>query len=386
MSKAVAVVFAVAFLMLLAAPTIDNVLHLDPVGGTGENRGAKAWPAWPRTVTELNAFPAEFTAFHRDRFGFRKSFVAVYKWLQFVVPINRYNATVIVGSDNHLFKNSGKGYCDTWRGAKPLSEQGLARWEKVMRDRHDWMERRGGHYVYLIVPDQQTVFPEHLPSDIRRAPGPRRIEYLYHHLEAECPELALIDLREFLRDRQYPTYPISDTHWNDYGAYLGYVKIMNQLSTWYPDLKPYPLSKFKVQVEDAPGQILARMIMAADRMTDSLVTLKPKFKRSARKTKEKMPPSAAGKDPRPAWTPKAYATGNKDLPRALLLCDSMETRLVPFLAEHFSWLGVYRQDLFDADLVEWAKADVVIQERSEEYSVPYYPTNSERVRQDLAKR
>ncbi len=374
-----AVVLVAAFLSMLLLPTLCSLLGFDPAPAQGESKRPKPWPALPGTWEEAAAFPGQFNTAHKERAGLRKACILVYQWLRLAGGVNPYGTEVIFGKDWNLYKNSGGGLCDIWRAVDPLEPSELNDWEKALRERHEFMAARGGMYIYAIVPDRQTVYPEFLPAAIRPSGNPRRIEQVYEHLARQAPDLAVVDFRQVLKNAAEPAYPKADTHWNSYGAYLSYVEIMRVIARRYPALTPHPLEIFDIEHERIRGEVLAKMTMTERLVPDNLVHLKPKTGWHARKSEEKLPPSVAGVDPRPGWKPRSYTQDNPELPRALLLCDSMETRLTPFLAEHFSWLGVYRQDAFDPELVETLRADIVIQERSEEYAVPFIPENDPRV-------
>jgi hypothetical protein len=50
----------------------------------------------------------------------------------------------------------------------------------------------------------------------------------------------LLDLRGVLHQEKYAhrLYYKTDTHWNTYGAYIGYQAIIERLQRWYPDIRP----------------------------------------------------------------------------------------------------------------------------------------------------
>jgi hypothetical protein len=58
----------------------------------------------------------------------------------------------------------------------------------------------------------------------------------------------MIDYRAELKDakRKATIYLQTDSHWNQYGAYIAYKKIMERISKDFPGLKPEPMRDFNI--------------------------------------------------------------------------------------------------------------------------------------------
>ena len=99
--------------------------------------------------------------------------------------------------------------------------------------------------IYMIVPSAATAYPENVPDEYTRNPGPSRMD---RFLEAVRRGGAYaIDLREVFEPHKYDEMPLFqhfDSHWTDYGAYLAYAALFDHISERFPAAKPLPLDAF----------------------------------------------------------------------------------------------------------------------------------------------
>jgi hypothetical protein len=81
----------------------------------------------------------------------------------------------------------------------------------------------------------------------------------------------VLDLRGplFQAKREHPVYWKTDSHWNSYGAYIGYTEIMRRLSAFVPTLGMARITEGKVEIERSPtGGDLAQMLFLQDAMAE----------------------------------------------------------------------------------------------------------------------
>jgi hypothetical protein len=90
------------------------------------------------------------------------------------------------------------------------------------------VERMGVTWLFLVVPDKESVYPEHLPRRIR--PSERRPIHDFMEL-ARSVQAPAIYLLEDLRAAKAMggLYSRTDTHWNDRGAYVAYRRLCSEL-------------------------------------------------------------------------------------------------------------------------------------------------------------
>ena len=91
-----------------------------------------------------------------------------------------------------------------------------------LKQRQQWMTQRGIMTLFVIVPDKQTVYSEFAPEQDSLAKSNLTDEFM---AGARSEGLNVFDLRGQLLPKKSDSDPLyfrTDSHWNHYGAYLGY--------------------------------------------------------------------------------------------------------------------------------------------------------------------
>ena len=120
-----------------------------------------------------------------------------------------------------------------------MSPAALERWRVVLEARRDWLAKRGIKYLLVVAPDKETIYAEDVPPWFTRAPGPSRLEQLREMLE-RTRAVDFLDLTDAVAAQKASerVYHLTDTHWNDAGAFAGYRAITARLAAWFPAVAP----------------------------------------------------------------------------------------------------------------------------------------------------
>jgi hypothetical protein len=359
------------FLGMIGAPAARNLVGPPPPAGN-ENRYLAPRPVWQWRRAAVEEFPAKFEAYYNDRFGCRGELISALNrakvaWLR--LPSS---PQVCLGKHGWLYyvhKPAGMDY----EVARPFTDVDLARWQRMLEARRDWLARRGIPYLFVVAPDKQTVYPELLPRELRdRAQGPSRFDQLVGHLR-DHSDLRVLDLREPLREAKARErlYGVTDSHWNDRGAHAAYAAMIEALAPSFTRLRPLPREAFADAPVRTAGGDLAQMLGLADRYAEWHLNLQPRVPRCARDVE------AGFRVPLPpAMQPQVTERDGPGLPRAVIFRDSFAGNLIGFLSEHFQrvvylWQEPYE---FDAALIERECPEVVIQEIAErKLALPFPP-------------
>ena len=352
------------FIASIALPLCGLILGLDSSFTFVENRTLAPRPAIALNRTELAEFPARFEDYFNDHFGFRPRLI---HWLN-IIKVSGLgvspSAKVILGKDGWLYH--GESYLDYYRAIAPFTQARLEKWRVLLEARQDWLAARGIPYLIVFVPIKSTIYPEHMPDVYNRLPNPSRLDQLTAHLQAHS-RLNILDLREPLRaaKSQGPLYYRTDTHWNNRGAYIGYVKIMERLTSWFPALEPTPRTSFRDETFSEPGRNLAGMLAMPFAFWDVYSDLSRIAPRYAQQ-KPETPEDASSPRRLPiSGSDVVYERRDGSRPRAVMFRDSFTTWLIPLLSEHFERIVYSWQHTFDRRLVEREHPDLVIQEMFE---------------------
>jgi hypothetical protein len=139
-----------------------------------------------------------------------------------------------------------------------------------MERRQREVEAQGSAFIVFIAPDQQTVYPDHMPAWATRV-GPTRLDQIVHRLKQRGSQLKLVDPRAAMqaaRGGGLKLYSAYESHWTSLGAFVGYSAIMQQAAGLLTNIRILRESDFDV------GTQTVRWTMPP--VTESLPTLSVK--------------------------------------------------------------------------------------------------------------
>ncbi len=252
----------VLFLTIICAPPVCCILssHKKWWSNT-EKRALASFPEIPFNSKTLLQFPKGFEDYYNDHFGFRDVLTRRYhremkkRFGQSGIP------EVITGKEGWYFYAADQ-LLDDFRGLLPLTEKQLNSWREDHVRKRNWLAKQGIHYLLVLVPDKQTIYPEYLPDYFRKAKGTTRIEQLMEYLKQDR-DVTVLDLRPSLLNAKSEKrlYQKTDSHWNDYGAFVGYKEMMNRISQWFPKEQfKFDFYFHPDRVTERPGGDLVRML------------------------------------------------------------------------------------------------------------------------------
>ena len=358
-----------AFFVLLWLPTADKFLHLDHAPASRENRVPAKFPAFQPTLEGTGSFFSGLEAFFNDSFGFRRRLVNWEQHLRWRLfdDIN-HNASVLIGKADWLFLSDGRTVEDI-SGAKPFGEADLESWRTLLTGRRDWLRERGIRYLFVIPPDKQSIYPEHLP-DWLSAGGrtPQRLGQFVSYMRKHS-DLPIIDLRETLLDakKRGEIYLHTDTHWNDRGAFAAFRRIAQELTALGIPSVPLDADAFHENLVNEPGGDLAGLIGRRDIMNEraipALTPKPPLTSLEARVDLDILPRTwVSGTVPRVTENPAASG-------KIVMFRDSFSDRLLQFFALGYRRTVFVWQQNWDRQLIEEEKPDVVIDEIVERFLI-----------------
>jgi hypothetical protein len=273
---------------------------------------------------------------------------------------------VIGGKDGWYFY-TGDNLQEDFMGLLPLKEQQLKTWKIDFVHKRDWLAARGIHYLFVVVPNKQSIYPEYLPDFVQKAKGETRLEQLINYLKKD-KDVHILDLTPVLRNAKHTgrLYGKTDTHWNFYGAFLGYQAIMRQISRWFPKEHFRNTFWFENLQKEGPGGDLAVMLG----MEGSLREMRP-FPNHRHLCAQPMKLPVHIENPHKTEQSEPFMKGcNEAHLRALVFRDSFFIAAQPFLSEAFREV-IYVWKPYDQELTErlmhYFHPDVVIEERVERF-------------------
>lgn len=218
------------------------------------------------------------------------------------------------------------GDLDIYQNTNGVSTEAIDRMQEKLQKLYDALQKRGIPLVLVIAPNKSTIYSDKLPEQIRKNNGPSALDVFTETLERRGPPI-LVDLRTALRDgrKERDIYYKTDTHWNDYGAFIAYSEIMQMLSKTHPQLTPFSMDSFTIHTAQPYPHDIARFIGVTD-LLEADIEFQPK--------ENDVHWVTLNDDP---IVPFQIATTSKtDAPTLLMYMDSFGVELKDFVAPHFS--------------------------------------------------
>lgn len=356
------------FFTVIWAPPLTCILLPDKGWSHTEKRVLASFPEIPHDLKTFSEFLKYFEDYYNDHFGFREKLIYQY---------NREMAkkfglsgvsSVMAGKEGWYFYSKNKVIND-FRGLTPLTEQQLVSWKTDLVCKKDWLAKQGAHHLFVVAPSKQTIYPEYLPDAIQNVKGVTHLEQLIDYLDKD-PDVDILNPKPELLKAKTKTrlYYKTDTHWNEYGAFIAYKEIINQISRWFPE-DPFNYDfYFHDTLKEGPGGDLAKMLDLHKTLKEMSPDLKKRhYCAQPMELHRQLKDLRKGLKRRKGREP--FMKGCKDAKlRALVFRDSAFFAIEPFFSENFNQV-IYLWQTYDqktaARLIEYFHPHIVIEEIGE---------------------
>ena len=240
------------FLLILFIPLVGEKEE-----ASLENRTLAPFPEW--RWSNVWSFFSGYQDYFNDRFAFRNQLINIYGNLTYE-QINSKPITIksIIGKEDWLFM-SKKDYIN--QVSIPFTTEELQIINYNLNVTTEWFKKHGIKYYLTVPPAKARIYPEYLPDYMRVRLNFCRIDQLTDYLNKKSSILP-IDLKKDLitGKKQQQIYYKTDTHWNEFGAFIGYTKIIQRIAQDFPQIKPLKLEEFSVTKEvNHEGDLLAML-------------------------------------------------------------------------------------------------------------------------------
>lgn len=290
-----------------------------------------------------NKFGIEYDKWFSDRFFGRDILIKLYS----AQGGSAGGLKVLVENDNWLFytdENSLRNFANMDR----LSTEQLQQATAYISNFDDWCKQHNKQFILVIAPDKNKIYGEYITKVVKVYPDTQsRANQLVDYLHANTQVNVLYLYDTLMTHKQDGLlYLKNDTHWNDYGAYIGYKAIMNALN-----IKPIQFTTTTNQTN--PRGDLTKMATNIPADNDTMY-ISPNITDTAKCTKDFPSVDIA------TCTNKHYTTKKS----VLTLRDSFSTALERYYTNTFKSVKLlWRYDINEKDL-EYIKnnVDIVILE------------------------
>ena len=230
-----------------------------------------------RSLAEFPTFQTEniwkvffqFQDYFNDRFAYRNiSVMAINKFKFIFLNISPLPQKVLIGKENWLY-NSGNEYIECT--SVPYTNDELKTIKINLQIVTKWFDNRGIKYYFMIAPVKSRIYPENMPIILRNQLKFSKLDQVYTYLQQDTI-IKFIDCRKELIEGKNirPTYYITDTHWNEYGAFLAYQKVMQKIQIDFPDTKILQAEDFTIDSSTLLGGDLQTQFGFSDQISSPI--------------------------------------------------------------------------------------------------------------------
>jgi hypothetical protein len=343
-----------AFVVLVALPGGLAAARGFPPEPLFENRSPAPYPKPGETPAA--EFPADFERWFSDHFAFRGELVRLSSRIRYALAVSSAPLVVVAKDGWLLFK--GDFAIEGFRRTKVFDDATLDNWRSALSKRRNWLAARGIHYLVVVHPNKETIYPELVPPALNRLPRASATEQLLDVLEDAG--IQVVDTSSAIRGMKRTGTEVflhTDTHWNGLGCFAAYGAVAARLEQWFPSCHPMGLDAFRVSHREARGGDLSGMLAIPDVVRErdraDIEVASPRTRRSGF---DMALPANIG----PHEMPWVMEQPDPSLPRAVVLGDSFMQGASRLLGEHFSRLVYYGRHEIAPDIIQRERPDVVI--------------------------
>ena len=340
-------ILALLLSFFLLIPCVLTTLFPDRSASI-ELRKVQEFPPLPESFLDMNLWPREFSSYVDDHFILRGHIISKISRTLYNHGIS-INKKIMIGQKGWLYFTIEGDLISKYRGIVTLSPEESNEWIREMSSRVDFLKERGIACWFIIVPEKSTIYPQFLPEWCTKI-GPSLTDTLVQKLK-EQEKIKWIDLRPLLIEasKQSQVYFKYDTHWNDYGAYLAYQYVMQQIRKDV-NVSPLEMNQIRFVHKELSGDLATALSLNGYLKEDGPVVeiLRP---RVIHRTQ--------GDYQKEGWV----ATTSVPSCRAMILCDSyVNSFMSKYLEESFSYSYFKHHNgiEFNKDLILHQKPDVVL--------------------------
>ena len=228
--------------------------------------------------------------------------------------------------------------------------------------------------IYLLVPNTVRTWAEDMPRRyIKETSDTLLRQWKKGVTDGGATVLDLSDIMMAHKNDEFKIWHKTDSHWTEYGAYLGYVELMNYIAKKFPDAAPRPRSDFEFyNLERDIGDIYMRLeIDVSDlKETTSFVNMNfdpphfnPQFKKGHLGLDLYEPRNIYIIHDRVAFEHTTNSNMPGKLPSAYIMRDSFEGCLHAFYTDRFSsatFQSMWSYGYFDTKEIVRLNPDYII--------------------------
>ena len=321
---------------------------------------------------ELNLnYGKEVEDWLNDHFYKRKKFLKFYQEINKFITGNVKNEKAVSGKENWLFFNYDESV-KNFQNINLFSQEELQGIRENLLERKKFLDKYEIKYYIFLSPDKNKVYEEYYINGIFQINESGRIKQLQDFLKEDNITIIYPD-NELKNGKQSGmVYWKNDSHWNFYGAFIGYEALMRAIQKDFLNIESKILEDYQVNQKTFPDGDLQRMMSLDEKyyLYDNYKILTPQlgykfiFSEIDNIKKEI--------DPNKDFNfykliTKHFITKSSKPLKVLVLGDSFSAIMVPYISDTFGeveYIYTYDFNEFKEKIIT-EKPDIVIQQMLE---------------------
>lgn len=234
-----------AVVAILGLTGLNSICHIIPDLQIKENRAMSERPSLNRNT--LFTYTDDRSKHVSEHFAFRNLFFFINSYVHSrIFNESALLDKVIMGNQGWFYYND-IGSINDYRRMSDV-DSNLARYIVTnFLIRQNWLKERGIKFYILVPPNKERIYPDYMPKRIKIIDGlgHNTLDYLAKYFK-EMGGITLIDPSDSLlaARRRKEVYYKTDTHWNTFGGFKGYQKLMHAIAKDFSDLRVFDESEF----------------------------------------------------------------------------------------------------------------------------------------------
>ncbi|ONI40371.1 hypothetical protein AN639_04990 [Candidatus Epulonipiscium fishelsonii] len=202
------------FFIIICMP----IISMPFIQTQGQNSSRKVPTVFIQGNLNLEYF-SQVDEYLKENFNFRESLISIHSGIMESLFNTSAQSKVIVGEDNWLYYSET---IDDYLRTDVLTDDELAQIASNINLIAEYVEQQGAKFVFTIAPNKNSIYPEYMPKNYVKPPIESNAQKLAKLLDKDI----YINLFERFDNTECISYLKRDSHWNNYGAYLGFKEIL----------------------------------------------------------------------------------------------------------------------------------------------------------------
>ena len=231
-------IMIIAFFLVLIFPPVyfEKVKDTIPQD-TSENRKLAEKPEFDSST--IISYSDDYESYYNDNLPFRGIIRTLWTKFNFYILNESTTTQVLVGKNEGSKESTWLFYQENHDG-NPIKEvQGVYDFtaeevfqiEDAIDKNMEELAKRNIEVYYTFIPNKATLYKEKLPDNITIFDQDTRVDRLIKYLEDKNTK-NIINLKNYLLEakKNGQVYHKQDTHWNEFGAFVGYKAISQTIA------------------------------------------------------------------------------------------------------------------------------------------------------------